>query len=196
MSQLNNGVYKPQILSVPDVSGLVPQIERIDSALETQQEEITDLQEASEETGTLEFTYYYQLYLDVNNTPPKTTPVFSSVQFSPEGESFSGIATFKMSNSQFTEFTDDILTFVSFRTPPNATVEDGYYKETFDILLPDNSYVTATSVYKDSGSGLATTTGIGIRFVVTGARGRFKGIKSVLISFNQKTNTRTMYFYS
>lgn len=191
-----NGLYTKNILSTNHVSGLESEIEKINTRLVKHEDDINELQSESNQgdVGTLSFTFFYQLYKD---TTTFTEPAYSEVSFTGEGESFSGVLTFHMSNNTFTQFTNDILTFVSFRTPPKTNViQEGVYKETFDVLLPNGAgFLSAESLYVDYGTDVATTIS-NARYEVTSTRGTFTGVKYAVISFNQNNNTRTIQLYS
>lgn len=192
----SKGLYTKNTLSTKNVSGLESEIEKINTILVKHEDDINELQSESNPGGgaTLSFTFFYQLYTD---TTTSSEPAYSEVSFTGEGESFSGVLTFHMSNNTFTEFTNDIITFVSFRTPPKTNViQEGVYKETFDILLPNGAgFLSATSLYVDYGTDVATTIS-NARYEVTSTRGTFTGVKYAVISFNQNNNTRTVQLYS
>lgn len=146
-------------------------------------------------------TLFYQIYI---GTGPSSGNIGSTVSFIPytEGDTaYSGISTRLMSNSTFTDFTDDLINYVGYRVPSKVNiidskenVIDAIYKETFDILSADDSFISATSVYVDSGTTSATEIPTA-RFEVTCARGKFKDVKYAIITYDNNNYTRSVEFY-
>lgn len=195
-----NGLYTKNILSTNHVFGLESEIEKINTRLDKHEDDLNELQSESSERSS--HTLYYKLY---NGMTPSSGNIGSTVSFIPYtggDTAYSGISTRPMSNASFTDFTEDLLNYVGYRVPSKENfidskkyVMDAVYKETFDVLSSDGSFISATSVYVDSGTTSATEIPTA-RFEVTCARGNFKDVKYAIITYNNDDFTRTIQFYS
>lgn len=198
-----DGVYAKNTLRINHVSGLESKIENINTRLDKHEDDINDFNAESNGNyiGQLSHTLYYKLY---NGMTPSSGNIGSTVSFIPYtggDTAYSGISTRPMSNASFTDFTEDLLNYVGYRVPSKENfidskkyVMDAVYKETFDVLSSDGSFISATSVYVDFGTTSATEIPTA-RFEVKCARGKFNGVKYVVISYNNDDYTRTMRFY-
>jgi hypothetical protein len=94
-----------------------------------------------------------------------------------------------MTDSTFTNFNTNILTFIGMRTkrnitlPPYCQVPD-IYNETLCINIEpyENNFIQAVANYLDEGNGFETSVPY-VDYAVTGASGIFEGYKIVRINF-------------
>lgn len=128
-------------------------------------------------------TLYYYI-----NEPPEYTPNDTQTNFvtDPLEGPFRGISNRYMSNSTFTSYTTDIISYISSRTPRNESLAiPDMYNEVLNInSLPyQDNYIQAAANYPDPGSGLETEV-LNTNFSVTAASGIFSDYKNIYITYN------------
>jgi hypothetical protein len=130
-------------------------------------------------------TLYYYLYEpgDILNS---SETFFVTVPDTPE--IYRGITNRFMSNSTYTSYTTDIISYISSRTPGSSD-PDVFDLDMYNEILTINSipyqdnYIQATCNYEDTSDGYATTVSDN-NFVVTAASGKFAGFKNIKITYN------------
>jgi hypothetical protein len=122
-------------------------------------------------------TYYYNKNLLINGEYVNNGTETNNVTDNGEYSGYSSIP-----GSFLTGGLDYSLVFnySGFRTPEGYKFP-AYFTEVLDILK-DDSFLSCTKTYQDSGSGATTSVPFNI-FVVTGASGIFEGYKYVKISY-------------
>lgn len=128
-------------------------------------------------------TLYYFL-----NQPPTYEPNDTQTNFvtDPLEGPFRGISNRYMSNSTFTSYTTDIITYISSRTPGNMSLGiPDMYNEVLTINSQpyQDNYIQAAANYPDPGTGLETEVSNNT-FNVTAASGIFSNYKKIFISYN------------
>ena len=106
----------------------------------------------------------------------------TEIQSSNEGKPvFSGVTHIPLSNSDWTENTNNLITFVGHRTLPKPKIGlQGLYKEEVHINLNDEklSHISGHTVYVDNGPNFASQT-TPLLFIVKATTGIFDGIQSI-----------------
>lgn len=147
-------------------------------------------------TKSSNLTLYYFLYepgdtLNASETFFVTNPTDPGI--------YRGITNRFMSNSTYTNYTTDIITYISSRTPKSDTpgvFDLDMYNETLTINSQpyQDNYIQAICNYEDNSSGYATTVPFN-NFIVTAASGKFTGYKNIKITYTNTGNfTRILEF--
>jgi hypothetical protein len=138
-------------------------------------------------------TLYYRLSTepvhDISSNSSNTNFVTD-----PSINTYRGISNRYMTNSDFTTYNTNILTFIGYRTPsnelliPEMRVPD-MYNETISINIEpyQDNFIQATANYIDTGTGLATTNPF-IDYKVSIATGIFNGFTNMRINFYNNGN--------
>lgn len=109
----------------------------------------------------------------------------------PSDGPYRGIENRFMTNERYTTYTNDILTFIGYRTPGttiNGITIPSLYNETVSInSIPyDNNFIQGAANYIDEGTSFASEVPF-INYSVTGASGIYEGYKNITIYiFNDK----------
>jgi hypothetical protein len=140
-------------------------------------------------------TLYYYLF-----EPPTYESNDTRTDFvtDPAEGPYRGISNRYMSNSTYTTFNTDILTYISSRTPGNSALGiPDMYNEVLNINSEPyiDNYIQAACNYPDPGSGYETEVANN-NFIVTAASGIFSGYKNIYITYNNNDpkKTRVMVF--
>ncbi len=138
---------------------------------------------------------YYKLRL-VQSDPLSDNAVrLDFIPYIPNS-TYSGLSIRYMSNATYTEYNQDTIEFIGYRTrqgPPPLDIPP-YYTEQVQITLKEGGYVNAQSVYQDGGSGFETTIPF-VDYTVLGASGSLTGAKRVRIVFDHINAYRVVYVY-
>lgn len=131
-------------------------------------------------------TLYYKLQ-NPDGSTNATTTIFVC---DPSIEVYRGIENRYMTNSTYSTYNKNIITFLGYRTP-GATVAGKYmpplYNETININVEpyDKNFIQASANYIDTGSEFDTTAPF-IKYTVSAASGIFEGYKTMIIEFYNK----------
>ena len=136
---------------------------------------------------------YYRL--TVSPTDASDNATRTNFDTTPIINTYRGISNRYMTESDYTTYNKNILTFVGYRTPANNTIPypatsvPPIYNETININIEpyDSNYIQATANYLDLGSGFATTISF-VDYKVTTASGVFRGFTNVRVEFFNGTN--------
>lgn len=137
--------------------------------------------------------YYYLLEPSGNNF------VFNSSETlfvtTPVQGTYRGITNFFMSNSTYTAYTTNLISYISIRTPA-STVPGAFNLDMYNEVLTINSipyqdnFIQATCDYEDTSTGYETTVPEN-NFIVTAASGIFKNYKIINIKYNNNDPRKT-----
>lgn len=155
------------------------------------------------------------IYNFIKNTPPKNeTIVLYYKTLNNEGTNnaaetkficdplegpYRGIENRYMTNESYTTNTNDILTFVGYRTPGvtiNGTSIPPLYNETLTITsLPyEDNFIQATANYIDNGSSFASEVPF-INYSVTGSSGIYAGYNNVkIVIYNNRPGRQRIVY--
>jgi hypothetical protein len=141
---------------------------------------------------------YYYLYDDNEGTILNSSEtLFVTDDLS--NDTYRGITNRFMSNSDYTSYTSDIISYISSRTPKSTepgVFDLDMYNEILTINSPpyQDNYIQAVCNYEDTSSGYATTVDFN-NFVVTASSGKFKNYKNIKITYsNTGKYTRELEF--
>jgi hypothetical protein len=133
-------------------------------------------------------TLYYRLTI----SPQDSTSNQSVTNFvtDPVVNTFRGIGNMYMTESDWTTYNKNILSFVSMRTPKNTSLPvelqvPNIYNETLNLNMSpnyDTNYIQAVANYVDNGTEFETTISF-VDYKVTTASGIFNGFKNVRVNF-------------
>lgn len=136
-------------------------------------------------------TLYYFLYEQPGNVLNATETLFVT---NPSNTGvYRGITNRFMSNSTYDSYTNDIISYISIRTPGSTNpgiFEKDMYNEilTINSLPYQDNYIQATCNYQDTSDDYATTVSEN-NFLVTAASGKFKNYSNIKITYDN-TNPR------
>lgn len=128
-------------------------------------------------------TLYYYI-----NEPPTYQVNDTQTNFvtDPVEGPFRGISNRYMSNSTFTSYTTDIISYISSRTPGNLELGmPDMYNEVLNINSEpyQDNYIQAAANYPDPGTGIETQVPTA-NFAVTTATGIFSNYKNITITYD------------
>ena len=132
-----------------------------------------------------------RLYYKTRNTSDLNNASETIFVCDPEDGPYRGIENRFMTNETYTTYTNDILTFIGYRTPGdtiNGTIIPALYNETLTInSLPyEDNFIQASANYVDEGTSFITEVPF-VNYTVTASSGIYAGYKNVkIIFFNDK----------
>ena len=129
-------------------------------------------------------TLYYRL--TVSNTDPTPNRTVTNFVTDPVIDTFRGIANRHMVDSDFVTYNENIITFISMRTPGNLVFDKNMYNETVCITV-GSSYIQATSNYVDNNTTFETLTPY-VEYAITGKTGIFTDFSKLVINFYNNTH--------
>ena len=139
-------------------------------------------------------TMYYRLTTDdgsSNSASVTFTPFVQSTNVN-QSELYSGYSVRYMSDSDFSQPNNDLISFEGYRTGtlivPDYATYPALYNETVTIKSMDSynnimGFIQANAIYDDSGTTLVTQTPI-VNYNVSICNGKFSGAKIVKITFD------------
>jgi len=142
-----------------------------------------------------------KLYYSLNNIETHTTNqvVLDFIPFIESEGKYCGVTQMHMSDNNWNS-NKNIISFVGYRTPGNTSPSINLpplYDETLNINIYNKTgnvlkhYISAKSLYIDSGTGFATTLTQNTYSVIA-TSGKFTGAKTVTIDFDNTAQTRTV----
>ena len=134
---------------------------------------------------------YYKTKTLVDGSYVNFTEVLNFIPYIGSTSPFSGISITPLTDPSYTPIPHTSVTFVGYRVPNTTIMSTPIYNETVTIVL-NQSTLTASASYEDTGSGFETTLP-SQEYTVTGATGLFKAINKMIIKFDNVTHTRVVH---
>lgn len=130
---------------------------------------------------------YYRLSIEPDDERSNSSE--TNFLTDPVINTYRGITNCYMTESNYETYNKNILTFIGYRTPANATLPPNIrvpdlYNETVSINVEpyNDNFIQATANYIDEGTGFATTVPF-IDYKVSMASGIFNGFTNIRVNF-------------
>ena len=134
-------------------------------------------------------TLYYRSKVKVNNEYVSYGSYTNNITNNNE---YSGYITRFASDLNGTPDKNTIINYFGYRTPSNVSFNiPAYYDETINIKQNKTDFISATSLYEDSGSSSVTSVPFNV-FYVTSAAGIFEGYKFIKIFYDNNNFSRVI----
>lgn len=137
-------------------------------------------------------TLYYRLSVAPDNSQDNA----SRTKFvtDPSANTYRGISNRYMTESDYTTYNTNILSFIGYRTPKNTSLSSpvqvpDIYNETLNISIQpyEKNFIQAVADYLDTGTTFETTIPY-VDYKVTTASGVFSGFTNVRVEFFNGAN--------
>ena len=134
-------------------------------------------------------TLYYRSKVKVNNEYVSNAGNTDNITNNNE---FSGYSTRNAADINGVPDKNTIINYFGYRTPANVSFNvPAYFDETINIKQNKTDFISATSLYEDSGSSSVTSVPFNV-FYVTSAAGIFEGYKFIKIFYDNTNFSRVV----